>query len=116
MTLAELRSWMRHRNRGTARRQRLERYLQRYQLIYANDDLCELWAQATDSARRHARPHASAGGRLSLAAMAAAPAARSKEQRGKAWPGHAAQDEVGCSLCKSRHNYRYVYAELIRLC
>ena len=56
MTLAELRSWMRHRNWGPARRQRLERYLQRYQLMYANDDLCELWAQATDSARRNGRP------------------------------------------------------------
>ncbi len=35
MTLAELRSWMRHRDWGTTRRQHLERYLQRYQLIDA---------------------------------------------------------------------------------
>jgi hypothetical protein len=28
MTLAELRSWMRHRNWGAARRRRLEQYLQ----------------------------------------------------------------------------------------
>ena len=56
MTLAELRSWMRHRNWGPDRRQRLERYLQRYQLIYASDELCEFWAQATDSARRNGRP------------------------------------------------------------
>jgi predicted nucleic acid-binding protein len=52
MTLAELRSWRRHRNWGAARRRRLERY----QLVYATDALCERWAEATDSARRQGRP------------------------------------------------------------
>jgi predicted nucleic acid-binding protein len=56
MTLAELRSWMRHRNWGVARRRRLERYLQRYQVVYATDALCERWAEATDSARRNGKP------------------------------------------------------------
>jgi hypothetical protein len=51
MTLAELRSWMRHRNWGIFRRQRLERYLQRYQMVYATDALCEYWAEATESGR-----------------------------------------------------------------
>jgi predicted nucleic acid-binding protein len=69
MTLAELRSWMRHRHWGPTRRQRLERYLQRYQLIYANDELCEFWAQATDSARRHGRPIGSADAWIAATAL-----------------------------------------------
>ena len=52
MTLAELRSWRRHRNWGAARRRRLERSVQRSQLVYATDALCERWAEATDRARR----------------------------------------------------------------
>ena len=60
---------MRHRNWGTARRQRLERYLQRSQLIYANDDLCELWAQAMDSARRHGRPIGAADAWIAATAL-----------------------------------------------
>lgn len=39
MTRAEWRSWMRHRNWEPAQRRRLERYLERYQLIYANNEL-----------------------------------------------------------------------------
>ena len=69
MTLAELRSWMRHRHWGPTRRQRLERYLQRYQLIYANDELCEFWAQATDSARRNGRPIGSADAWIAATAL-----------------------------------------------
>src|SRR5439155_26479788 len=56
MSLAELRSWMRRRNWGAARRRRLGRYLQRYQLVYATAALCERWAEATDSARRLGLP------------------------------------------------------------
>ena len=69
MTLAELRSWMRHRNWGTDRRQNLERYLQRYQLIYATDELCEFWAQATDSARRNGRPIGAADAWIAATAL-----------------------------------------------
>lgn len=69
MTLAELRSWMRHRGWGPTRRQRLERYLQRYQLIYANDELCECWAQATDSARRHGQPIGAADAWIAATAL-----------------------------------------------
>jgi predicted nucleic acid-binding protein len=69
MTLAELRSWMRHRNWGTARRQRLERYLQRYQMVYATDALCEYWAEATDSARRHGRPIGAADAWIAATAL-----------------------------------------------
>lgn len=69
MTLAELRSWMYHRNWGPTRRQHLERYLQRYQLIYASSDLCELWAQVTDSARRHGRPIGAADAWIAATAL-----------------------------------------------
>ena len=69
MTLAELRSWMHHRNWGTARRQRLEHYLQRYQIVYANDDLCELWAQATNSARQRGRPIGAADAWIAATAL-----------------------------------------------
>ena len=69
MTLAELRSWMRHRNWGTARRQRLERYLQRYQMVYATDTLCTYWAEATDSARRNGRPIGAADAWMAATAL-----------------------------------------------
>ena len=69
MTLAELRSWMRHRNWGTARRRRVERYLQRYLLVYATDALCERWAEATDSARRHGRPIGAADAWIAATAL-----------------------------------------------
>jgi predicted nucleic acid-binding protein len=69
MTLAELRSWMRHRNWGATRRRRLERYLQRYQVIYATDALCDHWAAATDSARRQGRPIGAADAWIAATAL-----------------------------------------------
>jgi predicted nucleic acid-binding protein len=69
MTLAELRSWMRHRNWGVARRRRLERYLQRYQVVYATDALCERWAEATDSARRNGKPIGAADAWIAATAL-----------------------------------------------
>jgi tRNA(fMet)-specific endonuclease VapC len=55
MTLAELRRWTLHRNWGTARRLNFEAYLARYRVVFAGDDMCELWAQAMDSSRRARR-------------------------------------------------------------
>ncbi len=69
MTLAELRSWMRQRNWGVARRRKLELYLARYVVLYANDALCERWAEATDSARRGGRPIAAADAWVAAAAL-----------------------------------------------
>jgi tRNA(fMet)-specific endonuclease VapC len=69
LTLAEWRSWMRHRHWGAARRRRLERYLQRYQLVYATDALCERWAEATDSARRQGRPIGAADAWIAATAL-----------------------------------------------
>lgn len=56
MTLAELRRWMHERNWGVARRYSFETYLAQYRVVFADDELCELWAQAMDSARRNGRP------------------------------------------------------------
>lgn len=56
MTLAELRRWMRERNWGARRRKQLETYLERYLIVYADDALCERWAEATDSGRRSGKP------------------------------------------------------------
>lgn len=54
MTVAELRGWARQRDWGEARRRALEAYLARYVIWYANDALCDRWAEATDSASRGA--------------------------------------------------------------
>ncbi len=69
MTLAELRRWTRERNWGAARRQALETYLTRYVIVYANDDLCEHRAAATDSARRNGRPIAVADAWIAATAL-----------------------------------------------
>jgi predicted nucleic acid-binding protein len=56
MTLAEVEWGMLQRNWGQARRNRMEEHLQRFTIVYADRDLCRLWAQATKSARRNGRP------------------------------------------------------------
>lgn len=69
MTLAELKSWMRQRNWGVARRQKLEQYLARYVILYANEALCDRWAEATDSARRSGLPIAAADAWVAATAL-----------------------------------------------
>ncbi len=69
MTLAELRRWMLERNWGVKKRQELEDYLRRYLVVYADDALCERWAEATDSARRNGRPIASADAWIAATAL-----------------------------------------------
>ena len=55
MSVAELRQWALRRRWGPANRDRLERHLQAYQVYYADDGLCHLWAEVGDRARRHGR-------------------------------------------------------------
>jgi predicted nucleic acid-binding protein len=69
MTLAELRRWMRERNWGQTRRAELENYLTRYVVLHSDIDLCERWAQATDSARRNGRPIAAADAWIAATAL-----------------------------------------------
>lgn len=58
-TLAELQNWTLRRDWGAARRQNLFDYLRRYLVQQSSPELCSLWAEATDSARRAGRPIAS---------------------------------------------------------
>jgi len=56
MAVAELDRWALARNWGQPRRERLEQLLERIAICYANRDLCRLWAEASDSARRNGKP------------------------------------------------------------
>ena len=56
MTVAEMRRWALGRNWGAKRHQKLEDFLAGYGVIYADDELCNMWAKAVDSARRNGKP------------------------------------------------------------
>ncbi len=60
MGIAELDRWGIARGWGNARRARLEQLLRRFAVCYANRDVCRLWADATEAARRNGRPIACA--------------------------------------------------------
>jgi tRNA(fMet)-specific endonuclease VapC len=55
MTVAELRQWALRRRWGPASLDRLDRHLQAYQIYYADEGLCRLWAEVGDCARRRGR-------------------------------------------------------------
>ena len=69
MSLAELRRWTLERSWGDRRRQELEDYLSRYLVIHSEDELCNHWARATDTARSNGRPIASADAWLAATAL-----------------------------------------------
>jgi tRNA(fMet)-specific endonuclease VapC len=56
MSLAELERWTLARGWGVRRRQDLLNYLRRYLIEPSSPDLCRLWAEAMDSARRAGKP------------------------------------------------------------
>lgn len=56
MSLAELERWTLARGWGARRRQDLLNYLRRYLIEPSSPDLCRLWAEAMDSARRAGKP------------------------------------------------------------
>lgn len=56
MSLAELRRWTLERTWGEGRRQELEEYLTRYLVLHSDDQMCDRWAQAMNSARLRGRP------------------------------------------------------------
>lgn len=56
MAVAELDRWALARNWGQPRRERLEQLLRRFAICYANRDLCRLWAEVSESARRNGHP------------------------------------------------------------
>jgi predicted nucleic acid-binding protein len=56
MTLAELEQWAAARNWGARRRHDLLSYLRRYKVHHSSPELCRIWAEAGDGARRVGRP------------------------------------------------------------
>src|SRR5437762_2393553 len=56
MTLAELRAWPLIRNWGPANQERLARHLNRFLVYYADEALCERWAEVSAQARKKGRP------------------------------------------------------------
>ncbi len=55
MTVGELYYWALQRAWGQGRRDRLDRHLQGYQVHFAGDLLCRVWAEVTNSAGRRGR-------------------------------------------------------------
>lgn len=69
MTLAELRHWALGRNWGAKRIAELEDYLSTFLIVFAEDDLCRVWAEAMNSARKNGRPIAAADGWVASTAL-----------------------------------------------
>jgi tRNA(fMet)-specific endonuclease VapC len=70
ITLAELERWTLARNWGARRREDLLNYLHRYLIEPSSPDLCRLWAEAMDSARRAGKPMLTADGWVAATAIA----------------------------------------------
>lgn len=57
MTLAELRRWTLERNWGERRKSVFEEFLtENYGVIFADDRLCEIWAEIKSDARKSGKP------------------------------------------------------------
>jgi predicted nucleic acid-binding protein len=70
MSLAELERWTLARGWGARRRQDLLNYLRRYLIEPSSPNLCRLWAEATDSARRAGKPIMTADAWVAATALA----------------------------------------------
>jgi predicted nucleic acid-binding protein len=56
MTLAQLHAWALERRWGAARQEELARHLGQYEVYYADEALCRLWAEVWVRSRRKGRP------------------------------------------------------------
>lgn len=56
MTVAELDRWTLERNWGEFRRQRMEEHLRDFVVYPYNRQMCRMWAEITDGARRRGNP------------------------------------------------------------
>ncbi|MBA2737143.1 MAG: type II toxin-antitoxin system VapC family toxin [Pyrinomonadaceae bacterium] len=56
MTLAELNLWTLRNNWGEKRKNNLAEFLKDYLVIYADEKLCEIWAEIKSDAHRKGRP------------------------------------------------------------
>jgi len=70
MTLAELDRWALARHWGSARRLKLERFLNRFLPIYPDRVLCQWWAQATHRVHRAGRTIEAADAWIAATALA----------------------------------------------
>ena len=69
MTLAELRLWALGRNWGVDRLAELEEYLSTFLIVFADDDLCRIWADAMNSARQNGKPISASDAWVASAAL-----------------------------------------------
>lgn len=69
MSLAELRRWTLQRSWDESRRQDLEDYLTRYLILHSDDQMCDRWAEAMNSARKRGRPVAPADAWIAATAL-----------------------------------------------
>lgn len=56
MTVAELDRWALEHNWGMARRSRMQAYMQQFEIHPFDRELCLMWAEVSDGARRNGRP------------------------------------------------------------
>jgi predicted nucleic acid-binding protein len=70
MTMAELHAWAREHRWGIARQGELARHLGQYEVFYADNALCRLWADVWTRARRKGRPIQVADGWIAATALA----------------------------------------------
>ena len=70
MTLAELDLWANTHNWGSDRRAKLELFLGSYAVLYPDRDVCRLWAEVSDGARRNGRPIECADAWIATTALA----------------------------------------------
>lgn len=69
MSVAELRRWALERSWGGHRRQELENYLTRYLILHSDDQMCNRWADAMNSARKRGQPIAPADAWIAATAL-----------------------------------------------
>ena len=69
MALAELHAWALQRRWGRTRRDQLTRHVGRYVVHYADQRLCERWAELMDEARVRGRPIGAADAWIAATAL-----------------------------------------------
>lgn len=70
MTWAELRRWPLERNWGDKRRDEFFNFVEEgYGIIYADDNLCQIWAQIMSGSRKKGRPVATADAWIAATAL-----------------------------------------------
>lgn len=69
MTLAELHAWALQHRWGSARREQLTRHLNQYLIHYADEMLCERWAEVDQQTRRQGQRILCADGWIAATAL-----------------------------------------------